>query len=612
MNALILTLIIAKIVDYFPENQNIYILSMNKLNTLKMYGILLVLAFITLSAVNCGRANKTLVEIGDEKITLGEFEKQYLKTVGSVDSAKIKTLEEKKQFLNLYINFRLKVKDARERGLLNNPEIQKDIEEYKRNYSPTYLVDKEIVREKVEELYDKRKDEVRASHILINLPENAPPQDSITAYQTADSIIQKLDKGGDFGELAIQYSMDRTVKSNRGDLYYFTAGMTVPEFEDAVYAMKVGEFSKKPIRTMFGLHIIKLTDRKPRTESVRVSHILIQDKRDSLGNMIDSAGTYQKALDIYNRAKKGDSFEALVQEFTEDMGSKASNGDLGNVERRRLAQPLDSVSFVMSVGDIAGPVRSPYGWHIVKKFGEKKVGSLEKEFESIKNEYKKTKNYKDDYAKFVETLKQKYSYKILDEGLNFLRSKFDTVKTISDYNVDSLFSPQDKEVVLASYDGGQVKVIDIINHLNVNRDYSRMALTLQTITSIINSSSESPILNKKAVESGIEDDDEYIASITDYENGLLVFRIDQDELWSKVKLSDNDLLSFYESNKSKYVKNDSTGAQVVKPFDEAKPEISNELQQLKYKDSEKAYLESLRQKYPVVMHEDILNEAFKD
>jgi hypothetical protein len=139
-----------------------------------------------------------------------------------------------------------------------------------------------------------------------------------------------------------------------------------------------------------------------------------------------------------------------------------------------------------------------------------------------------------------------------------------------------------------------------------------MALTLQTITAIINSSSESPILNKRANESGIEDDDEYIANMTDYENGLLVFRIDQDELWSKVKLSDNDLQSFYESNKSKYMKNDSTGAQVVKTFEEAKPEISNELQQLKYKDSEKAYLESLRQKYPVVIHEDILGEAFKD
>ncbi len=585
---------------------------MNKMNKFKMYGILLVIAMLAFTASNCNKANKTLVDIGDDKITLGEFEKQYLKTVGSLDSAKNKSIDEKKQFLNLYINFRLKVKDARERGLLNNPDIQKDVEEYKRNFAPTYLVDKEIVSTKVKELYEKRKDEVRASHILINLPENASPQDSILAYQKADSVIAKLKAGEDFGEVALQYSMDRTVKSNRGDLYYFTAGMTVPEFEDAVYELSVGDYSKKPVRTMFGLHIIKLTDRKPRTESVKISHILIQDKRDSIGNVIDSVGTYQKALDVYNKAKGGDSFESLVQQFSEDAGSKVQNGDLGNVERRRLAQPIDSAAFTMGVGDVAGPIRSPYGWHIVKKFGEKKVGTLEKEFETIKNEFKKTKAYKDEYAKFVETLKGKYSYKIIPEGIAFLKGKFDSVKTISDYNLDSLFTPQDKETILASYDGGQVKLIDVINHLNINRDYARMGLTEQTITSIINSSAESPILNKKAKDSNIEKDDEYIASITDYENGLLVFRIDQDELWSKVKVNDADLTTYYESNKSKYTKTDSTGKPVMKTLDESKAEISNELQQLKYKDSEKAYLDALRAKYPITIHEDILAEAFKE
>lgn len=582
------------------------------MNKFKMYGILLLIALMAFSAGNCNKANKTLVDIGKDKITLGEFEKQYLKTVGNLDSAKNKSLEEKKQFLNLYINFRLKVQDARERGLLNNPEIQKDVEEYKRNFAPTYLIDKEIVSEKVKDLYDKRKDEVRASHILIALQENASPQDSILAYQRADTVIAKLEKGENFGDVAVQYSTDRTAKQNRGDLYYFTAGMTVPEFEDAVYSMKVGDFSKKPIRTMFGLHIVKLTDRKPRVESVRISHILIQDKRDSLGALIDSAATYQRALDIFNKAKSGESFESLVQQYSEDAGSKTQNGDLGNIERRRLAQPLDSAAFTMAVGDVSGPIRTPYGWHIVKKFGEKKIGTYEKEFENIKNEFKKTKAYKDEYAKYVETLKQKYSYKILPEALSFLKSKFDTTKSIADYNLDSLFTAQDKEKVIATFEGGQVKITDFINHLNVNRDFSRMALIEQTIVSIINSSAENAILNQKAKDEKVEKDEEYITNITDYENGLLVFRIDQDELWSKVKVNENDITSYYESNKTKYTKADSTGKQTVKTIEEAKPEISNELQQLKYKDTEKAYLDALRQKYPVTIHEEVLSEAFKD
>ena len=570
------------------------------------------LFFTALFISNCSREKKTLAELGDEKVTLGEFEKQYLKTVNNLDTAKNKSIEEKRQFLNLYINFRLKVKDARDRDLLNNTDLQKEVNEYKKTYSPTYLVDKEIVEDEIKLLYERKKDEVRASHILINLAEAPTPQDSIAAYQKADSIIQKLKDGADFEALALEYSQDRTVKMNNGDLYYFTAGMTVPEFEDAIYDMKVGNFSKKPVRTMFGLHIIKLTDRKTRLESIRASHILLQDKRDSTGKVIDSLATYQKALEVFNKAKSGEDFASLVTQFSEDAASKQNGGDLGYFDRRRMTQPFDSAVFSIRVNEVTGPIRTQFGWHIIKKTDEKPFLSYEKQKETLKNDYKRTKQYKDDYNKYVLDLKTKYKYTIADDGFNFLRSKFDTTKTIADYNLDSLFSPQDKEIILAKYDGGEVKLSDLMNHLNINRDFQRMALNEATVKMLINSAGESPVLNKRAVDINIEKDDEYIANLKDYENGLLVFRIDQDELWSKVKLNEEELKSYFESNKSKYVKVDSTGQNTYKPFEEVKAEISNELQQVKYKDTEKTYLESLRQKYPVKIFEDVLAEAFKE
>jgi peptidyl-prolyl cis-trans isomerase SurA len=579
---------------------------------LRMTGLLSILLVFAITTYNCNRANKTLAEIGDEKITLGEFEKQYLKTVSSVDSAKIKSIEEKRNFLNLYINFRLKVKDARERGLLNNPDIQKDIADYKKNFAPTFLIDKEVVNSEIKKLYERKKDEVRASHILLALNEHAPAADSIAAYQKADTIIQKLDKGESFETLAEQYSQDRTVKQNRGDLYYFTGGMTVAEFEDAVYDLKVGDYTKKPVRSPFGLHIIKLTDRKPRLDQIRASHILIQDKRDSLGKVIDSVQTYQKALEVYNKAKNGEDFSALAQQFTDDPGTKTQGGDLGFFDRRRLTQPVDSAVFMMKVGDVAGPVRSSYGWHILKKTDEKPLQPFDKQKEALKTEFKRTKAFKDLYESYVDDLQKKYNYKVNDETLAFMRAKFDSSKTVSDYNMDSVFTPQDKERVVASYDGGKISISDLLNHLNVNRDYQRSILNLNTFNSIIKSSSEQAILNKRAAESNIEKDDDYIASLREYENGLLVFRVDQDELWSKVKISDNDMKSFYDGNKSKYMKADSTGKQVPKQFDEVKAEISNELQQVKFKDTEKAYLDALRQKYPVKINEDVLLEAFKD
>ncbi len=575
-------------------------------------GLLLIIVFTAFLSFNCNRASKTLVDIGDEKVTLGEFEKQYLKTLTSPDSAAVKSMDDKKQFLNLYINYRLKVKDARERGLLNSPEMKKEIDDYKLTFSPNYLVDKEVVIPELDKIYERKKDEVRASHILINLAEKPAPQDSIAAYQKADSVIQRLKNGEDFGALAEIYSQDRTVKQNHGDLYYFTGGMTVPEFEDAVFNLKVGEYTKEPVRTMFGLHIVKLTDRKPRFESIRASHILLQDKRDSLGNIKDSLQTYQLALEISKKAKNGEDFAALVNQYSEDPGSKTNAGDLGYFDRRRLAQPIDSAVFLLKVGEIAGPIRSQYGWHIIKKTDEKPFQSFEKQKENIKTEYKRTKQYKDGYTKYVDKLKKDFNFKITDDGIGLLKSKLDSTRTIADYPLDSIFTAQDKEKVLASYDGGTIKVTDFITFMNVNRDYQRAPLNEAVLRTIISTATDNNILNKKAADMKIENDDEYKAALTEYENGLLVFRVDQDELWSKIKLTDGDLNAFYSVNKQRYTKTDSTGATVFKSFEEVKPELSNEMQQVKFKEIEKNYLDALRGKYPVTIHEDVLEKAFKD
>jgi peptidyl-prolyl cis-trans isomerase SurA len=553
-----------------------------------------------------------LVEIGDEKVTLGEFEKQYLKTVNNIDTARNKSLDDKKQFLNLYINFRMKVKDARERGLLNTPDMQKEIAEYQRSYAPTYLIDKEVVEPQIKKLFERKKEEVRASHILITLSEKPTVQDSIAAYQKADTVIQKLKNGEDFGELAYQYSTDRTAKQNRGDLYYFTAGMTVETFEDAVYNLKVGEYTTKPVRSTFGLHIIKLTDRKPRLESIRASHILIQDKRDSLGNVLDSIQTYQKALEIFERAKKGEDFASLASQYSEDPGTKQNSGDLGFFDRRRMTQPFDSTAFSLKVGQVAGPVRSQFGWHIIKKTDEKPYPPFDQQKETLKNDYKRTMKFKEDYQKYVDELKSDYNFKIAEEGYNYFRSMLDSSKMLSDINIDSIFARADKEKLLATFDGGQIKIADLQTFLNVNRDFQRSLVNAEAVRSMINSAAEQTILNKKAHDEKIEKDDEYESAMRDYENGLLVFRVDQDELWTKVKLTDADMQAYYETNKVKFMTKDSTGHDVYKKFEETKPEISNELQQAKFKEIEKSYLDALKQKYPVTIHEDVLNEAFKD
>ncbi|MEO8665033.1 MAG: peptidylprolyl isomerase [Ignavibacteria bacterium] len=578
---------------------------------LKIFSLLSVLLLVTVIA--CSSKKKQVVaEIGDEKITLDDYEKQYMKTVNNLDSAKSSAMDKRKEFLELLVKFRLKVKDARERGLLSSEDIQSDLKQYKENFLTSFLIDKEIVGPQIKDLYEKKEYEVRASHILINLPQqNYTPEDSIKAYQKANDAIKKLKDGVPFSEVAMEFSDDMTAKQNGGDLYYFTAGMTVPEFEDAIYKLKVGDYSKEPIRTMFGLHIVQLNDKRKRSDGIRASHILIQDQKDSLGRVIDSLGTFNKAKEVLTRIKNGEDFAKVAAEVSQDPGSSQKGGDLGFFDRRRMVQPFDSVAFNLKVGEISDLVRTPFGWHIIKVTEIKPYLPFEKQKETLITEFKKGPQFKTAYNNFLDKAKKDFKFEIKEDGLAFLASKLDSTKPISAFNIDSMFTTDEKKTVLATYKDGNIKISDFIMYLTKNRDSQSSLANVATLKTIVNGAADSPILYKVAIKDNIEKDPEYIAQLTEYENGLLSFKVDQEELWRKIKILPEELQQYYETNKDKYSFTDS-GKVKTKPFDEVKSEISNAMQQQRFKDMEKEYVDNLKKKYPVKVNEAILIEAFKE
>ena len=576
--------------------------------------IISLLSFVLLFAViACSTKKKQVVaEVGDEKIYLDDFEKQYMKTVNNLDSAKNSDMKKRQDFLTLLVKFKLKVKDARDRGLLKSEDIQNDLKQYKENFLTSFLIDKEIVEPEIKELYDKKEYEVRASHILINLPaQNFSPDDSVKAYQKAADALAKLKNGVPFNEVAIEFSDDQSAKQNGGDLYYFTAGMTVPEFEDAIYKLKVGDYTKEPVRTQFGLHIVKLSDKRKRSDGIRASHILIQDQKDSLGKVVDSLGTYNKAKDVLARIKNGEDFSKVATEVSQDPGSAPKGGDLGFFDRRRMVQPFDSVAFTLKAGEISDLVRTPFGWHIIKVTEIKPYQSFDKQKETLKGDFKKGPLFKADYTKFLDKSKKDLKFEIKPEGLEFLVSKFDSSRPVSSFNLDSLFTPEEKTKVLATYKGGDIKVSDVITYMGKNRDNMSSLANAATIKRIIDGAADSPILYSMAIKENVEKDPEYIAQMTEYENGLLSFKVDQEELWRKIKITNEDMQVYYDANKDKYSFTDS-GKVKMKSLEDVKSEISNSLQQEKFKEMEKAYVDNLMVKYPVKVNETILLEAFKE
>ncbi len=562
---------------------------------------------------SCNKKNKAVVaEIGDEKIYLYEFENAFAKNSQYPDSLKYKTLEQKKEFLNILIAFRLKAKDARERGMLDLPDIQQDIKDFQKNIH-IFLTDKKVVLPAIEKLYERKKSEVRASHILITLPVGATETDSIKAYQKAEQILKRLEAGEDFAIVARETSEDGSVVKNNGDLYYFTGGNTVPEFEDAVYDLSVGQISKKPVRTMFGLHIIKLTDKRKRLDAIRASHILIQDTRDSAGAIVDSMATLKKAQDILNQLKNNGDFNKLAIENSQDPGSAQKGGDLGFFQRRRMEQTFDSVAFSMSPGETSGLVRTPFGWHIIKVTEVRELPTYEKMYEVLKTEFKRSEAFKKDYAKYLAEVKNEYKFELNSAGMQLLRAKLDSTQTFGIINFDTLFTSQDKENVIASFEGGSIKVGDVILFLKSNPMFSGSAALYKTILNVIDETANPVLLNYVAFKEKIDKSDEYVEQLTEYENGLLKFKVEQEEIQSKIKITQEDMQKYYEENKTKFAYTDpNTNEQRVKNFDEVKGEISNELQQKKFAELDKIYLENLKQKYQIKIHDSVLDKAFKE
>ena len=556
--------------------------------------------------------NKIVAKIGSEEISLGDFETQMLKGYNNnKDSVRKCGLQEKKDFLNLLIAFRLKVLEAKSKGFLDSADIQNEISEFKNTYIPNYIIDKKLIEPQIFKLYELRKEEVRASHIMIKLPKNTEPEDTIAAYQRLEEVYKRLENGEDFGKVAMEMSDDPTAKENGGDIYYFTGGMTVPEFEDAVYSLQIGEYTKNPIRSVYGLHIAKLTDRKPRVESIRAAHILKQFTIDSTGAVVDSSKTYDEIYSLYERLKNGEDFDKLAEENSDDIGTSKNGGDLGYFERRRMVKEFDSVAFTLKEGEISKPVRTPFGLHIIKLLEIKEYPPYESQKENMSNEFRRSFIFQNKLDEFTAKLRDKYKFTVIQDGFNLFISKFDSTKHISAQNMDSLFNDEELYVVVANYDGGELPVKDVKSYIERKQEYGGYIANYQSLYAIVNHAADYPILFLEASGEDVETNETFKKILSDLTDGILRFKIDEEIISRGHKVNDNEILEYYNNNKDNFIDKTDTST-VQRSLEEVKFEIMNILQQEKSKESEELYIFELKEKYPVIIYEDVLKQAFAE
>ncbi len=495
-------------------------------------------------------SDQIVATVGNDKISLADYEKMYNGSSASHDAGPASSQEEREKFLDLMIKYRLKLGDAYRQGLDRKPEILNEIEQYRGGLAQSFLTEREVVAPGLRRLYQQGSEEIRASHILISLRRDASPDDSLIAYRKAYDIIKRLKGGADFGALAEEVSQDPSAKQNKGDLYYFTAGQMVPAFEEAAFAMKVGEISSDPVRTQFGLHIIKITDRRPAPGEVHCSHIMIRFRAKNPPPE-DTAAAFEKIKAIQDSLRIGVDFAELARRNSGDMGSATRGGDLGWFTRRRWVQPFDEVALSLKPGQVSGIVRTIYGYHLIKCTDTRPRKTFEEAKPELQRVYQQSR-FQDDYSKYLDSLKKLVVFTRDAAVANRFIASCDSTKLIRDSAWAAGIGPELGTAAMFTVGGKPVSVDSVISILKSRPDLAETPVRAMQMLGALDKVAEQLVFAARSV-SLERENPEFANILKEYKEGLLIYQIEQDRVWNRIAPSDSVLQVYYAANKEKFV-----------------------------------------------------------
>ena len=504
------------------------------------------LFFLVSFASNAQNITKeVLFTINEKPYFTDEFSRIYKKNLDLVKDDSQKDLN---QYLELFVGYKLKVNKAYKLGLQDKPAYQNELKSYRTQLAKNYFNDTKITQELIEEGYNRLQKEIKASHILILVDENATPEDTLKAYKKIQDISKKALAGEDFESLAVQYSEDPSAKENKGNLGYFTAFRMVYPFENAAYNTQKGKISKI-IRTRFGYHILKINDIRDNRGEITVAHIMILNPKPEEKDK-DAKNTIN---DIYKKIQQGEKFEDLAKQFSEDKSSSSKGGVLNKFSSGQLSsEEFEDVAFSLKTpNEISKPFQSQFGWHIIKLIEKHPIKSMDE----MKSELE-TKIGKDDRSKKItaslnEKLRKKYTYKkdIKQFGLlsklvtnDFYDSKWTLPENAKEYTA-TLLTIKDKKI-----DGKAF--LDFIDK------QQKVGLKTKPISKLVDEL-YAKFLDEQLTtyyDENLEKEfPEFANVMEEYRDGLLLFDLMEKEIWERAKTDTIGLKSFYDEHKIEYM-----------------------------------------------------------
>ncbi|HLF13787.1 MAG TPA: peptidylprolyl isomerase, partial [Bacteroidota bacterium] len=516
----------------------------------------LVAAFLSafLFAACSPKAGESVVlEVGPSKVTLEEFEDFYARNSGTGDTLSLTPIAERERFLDLLTRYKLKLQDAADRNLAADPEVQTELRDYRASLATTYIIEKEITEPGIRLLYDRKTEEIRGKHILVAVKPEASPAETLKAYTKVMDLIGRLKAGADFDSLAMADSEDPTVKSNRGDLYFFTGGQMVMPFENGAYAMKVNETPNAPIRTSFGYHILKITARQPVRGSIKVRHLMALVKQ-APADTGDTAAALGRIRAWQDSLAKGIDFAELAKSVSEDAGSAVRGGDLGWFERKRYVQQFDEAAFLLKPGEVSPVVKTPYGYHLLKCDSLRPIASYAEmraqQGDPLKRQYQQVR-FTDDFNDYVARLMKEFDYSFQEGTISSLLSVLDSNTTTQDSGWDATITESIRLAPLIRANGVVYGVDTVLTMLLKRPELQNTLLRRSDLERQFRKISEAILLEAKSA--GLEQRSPAFGSLMkDYRDGIVLYRAEQLEVWNRVTVTDSALRAYWDQHKADF------------------------------------------------------------
>ncbi|GHB30722.1 peptidylprolyl isomerase [Mongoliitalea lutea] len=499
--------------------------------------------------------NIPLLVIEGEETNSEEFLYLFSKNKQFDNKEELLTQEEFDQNLELFINYKLKVKEAERQGLDKNEEFDREFEMFKQDLIKPYLIKNSLQEGELLKAYNRMQEVIKASHILLQFPSNASREDSIAVFKMAQKLKTEADAGANFNELAKEYSDDPSAQTNDGSLGYFTAMQMVYQFEDAAYNLKINEISE-PVLTDFGYHIIKLEDRKPNPGEIRVSHILV---RSQMGDPVSEERALRKVGEIYNELQKPESeWEQICQQFSEDVGTRNTGGRLPWISLGSVIPEFEAVAFALQEeGEISPPVKTPYGYHIIRLEERKPLAPFEEMEPMIKSRIMRDSRSTLIGSQVVAIQKSRYGFveneEVFDRVIAFAKDK-NMKEALASLEEEELNQQELFRVREQSY-----LVKDFLVHVKKREN--------QVITGRPQIAFESQLnayvaatLDKVEEQDLEQNNEEYRMLLKEYRDGILLFSLMNEQVWQKALEDSVGLEHFFQQNQERYYWNERVNA----------------------------------------------------